>query len=213
MRVPRAVFFVGLLLAPAVAHAGKADGMERLLAEGKCADVVAKVDEWEGRGTLGDEAASLAGLRIEGALCVARATDTLAAWSTFLHRFPTSTPAAAARVRVGELAFAAAQAEGTSAAMRRFVEEYPAAPQVAEALKQAEAWDFDDASRAGTPEAIRAFVARYPRSSLREAAWESMVQKNTGIYLVTEGGEPRLLQALSVDGDRITMPVGLPGAG
>jgi hypothetical protein len=213
MRVLRAVFFVGLLLAPAVALAGKAEGVERLLAEGKCAEVVAKVDEWEGRGALGDEAAHLAGLRIDGALCVARATDTLAAWSTFLARFPASTPAAAARVRVGELAFAAAQAEGTSDAMRSFVEKYPSAPQVGEAQKQAEAWDFDDASRAGTPEAIRAFLARYPRSSLREAAWESVVQKNSGVYLITEGGEPRLLEALPVDGDRITMPVGLPGAG
>ncbi len=213
MRIVPAVCGIALAIFPGVAWAGKADAVERLVKEGKCAEAVTRVDEWESRGALGEEAGDLTALRVEAALCKARAADSLASWSEYLARFPDSVHARGARTRVDELAFAAAQAEGTSEAMRAFVEQHPAAPQVGEAQKQAEAWDFDDASKAGTPEAIRRFLARYPTSTLREAAWESVVQKNPGIYLITEGGEPRLIASVPVEGDRITMPVGVPGAG
>ncbi len=216
MRAVAALFAVVLvlpLLRPGTAHARKSDTAQRLLTDGKCAEAVARVDDWEARGGLGDEAADLSRIRVDAAACVAKAADSLESWSAFLARFPAAVAAGPARVRVAELAFAAAQADGTSEAMRAFVDRYPAAPQVGEALKQGEAWDFDDASRAGTPEAIQRFIGRYPSSPLREAAWESVVQNNLGIYLITAGGEPRLLESVPVDGDRLVMPVGLPGAG
>jgi hypothetical protein len=212
MRAVRAVSCLVLLLAPGVAQASKLDAVERLLANGKCAEAVARVDDWEAHGGLGDEAADLSRVRVDAAACVAKATDSIEGWSAFLQRFPDAPAARGAQARVWELAFAAAQAEGTSVAMRRFMERFPGSPQTGEAAKQAEAWDFDDASREATLEAIERFLAKYPSSTLREAAWESVIQKNPGIYLVTAGGKPRLLDAVPVTGDRLTVPVGLAAA-
>ena len=77
MRIVPAVCGIALAIFPGVAWAGKADAVERLVKEGKCAEAVTRVDEWESRGALGEEAGDLTALRVEAALCKARAADSL----------------------------------------------------------------------------------------------------------------------------------------
>lgn len=200
-----------LYTATSAAWAGKVDTVERLVAEGKCADAVAKIDEWEARRSLGQEEVDLVRLRAEGAWCVAKAADTVAGWEAYLARFSARPDASAARVRLWELAFAEAQGEGTPAAMRAFLARYPDASQAATARKQEEAWAFDEAARSGDPAAIEAFLAAHPDSSMRAQAWESLVQKAAGVYLLSPDRAPRRLEAIPVEGDRVTLPPGLPG--
>lgn len=193
------------------AWAGKADTVGRMVTEGQCADAVARVDEWEAKKALGSEEADLVRLRGEAAYCVAKAADSVAGWEAYLARYASRPDAGAARVRLWELAFTAAQAEGTPAALRAFVARYPDAPQVVPARKQEEAWAFDEAARSGDPAAIEAFLASHPESPLRAQAWETLVQKNAGVYLLSPDRAPRRLEPVPVEGDRVTLPPGLPG--
>ena len=204
------VFFVW---STSPAWAKKADVVQKLLADGKCAEVVTKVDEWEARGALGTEVEDLTRLRGDAAYCVARGADSVASWTAFLARFGDRADASLASARLHELAFVAAQAEGTPAAMKAFIRAYPDAAQIDGARKQEEAWAFDDASRSGDPRVIEAFLAEHPQSALRAQVWESLVQKHQGIYLISPSGEPRRLDPVAVAGDQVVLPPGLPSSG
>lgn len=209
---PRVVAAVVALLFCAPAWAKKVDALQKLVTAGKCSEIVVKVDDWEAKAALGEEEADLKRMRAEAAFCVAKQADTLPAWEAFLGRYPDAPDAKAARERLLEIAFSAAQSEGTSAAMKAFIARYPDSPYVDRARKQEEAWAFDDAARQGTPEAIRVFIAEHPGSSMREQAWEALVQTTPGIYLLTAGAEPRPLEGVEVRGDTLVMPVGVPSA-
>ncbi len=211
LRTLTLLFFV--LLFPSRAWAGKLEVVQKLVASGKCADAVARVDEWVQKSALGNEEAELLKARAEAAYCSAKAINSVPEWEAYLSRFSEWPEAQAARIRLWNLAFVSAQAEGTRASMKAFVTRYPESPMVDQARKQEEAWAFDDAARSDDLRAAEAFVAEYPNSPLRAQAWETLVQKSPGIYLIAADGEPRRLEPAVIEGDRIVMPVGLPAAG
>lgn len=201
---------LGCLAAPAWAK--KVDSLQKLMESGRCGDVLTKVDDWEGKNQLGSEDADLRRIRAEAGYCIAKAKDTVPGWEEFLGRFKDWPQATAARIRLWDLAFAAAQSEGTSASMKAFIARYPESPYLDQARRQEEAWAFDDAAKAGSTQAIEAFLAAHPDSSMRAQAWESIVQNNAGIYLISPSGEPRKLEPVPVEGDTFVMPAGVPSS-
>lgn len=209
---PAIVVACSLLAWPA--WAGKADVVTRLLADGKCDDAVARVDQWEERNALGAEDYDLRRLRAQAGLCVAKASDSLAAYEAFLTRFNDWPEAKDARTRLYDLAFQAAQLEGTARAMKAFVARYPDAPHVEQARRQEEAWSFEDAAKSGDPKQVQRWLEEHPDSTLREQAWEAMVQAQEGIYLLTAGGQPFRIEPVPVaDDGGVAVPSGLPVAG
>lgn len=211
MRAPPVLVAIALLYC-APAWAKKVDVVQKLAEAGKCADVISKVDEWEDKDQLGAEDADLRRIRAEAGYCVAKDKDSVAGWEAYLARFKDWPQASSARTRLWDLAFAAAQSEGTTAAMKAFIARYPDSPYLDQARKQEEAWAFDDAARAGSPQAIEAFLAEHPDSQMRAQAWESIVQNNSGIYLISPSGEPRRLESVPVTGDTLVLPAGVPAA-
>lgn len=205
------VFVAVYALFPMPALALKGELMSRWLAEGKCAEVVRRIDEWEEKSAFGSEDYELRRLRSQAAFCQAKQGDDLASWSAYVARFGDWPEAADARIRLYDLAFSAAQLEGTAASMEAYVAAYPGSPHLVQARAQAEAWAFEDAAKSGDPKAIERFLAEHPNSAMREQAWEAMVQTTEGIYLVTPDGEPQRITGVPIaEGGYVVLPSGLP---
>lgn len=198
-------------LIPSSAQAAKLEGMQRWLADGKCSEVVERIDDWESKAALGSEDYELRRIRAQAAFCQAKSTDSLASWSGFVARFGDWPEATEGKARLYDLAFSAAQIEGTAAGMLAYIKDYPSSPHLAQARAQEEAWAFEDAAKSGDPRAIEQFLAAHPQTSLREQAWEAMVQTTPGIYLITPAGEPHRIEPIPIQpGEAVELPAGLP---
>ncbi len=209
----RAVVVATMILSPGVAQAKKADQVAKLMADGKCADAVEKIDEWEDRNAFGSEDYDLRRIRAQAGYCAAKAADTVDAYEAFVARFSDWPEAKDARTRLYDLAFSTAQSEGTARAMKAFLARYPESPYTEQARRQEEAWSFEDAAKSGDPKTIQRWITEHPDSSLREQAWEAIVQAQEGIYLLTAGGQPfRVDPVLIGDGGMVAIPAGLPVA-
>lgn len=209
--VPTVAVCLMYALFPAPAFALKVESMLRWLAEGKCAGVVERIDEWEEKSAFGSEDYELRRIRAQAGFCQAKQGDDLAAWSAYVARFGDWPEAADARIRLYDLAFSAAQLEGTAASMAAYVATYPNSPHLVQARAQAEAWAFEDAAKSGDRKAIERFLAEHPNSAMREQAWEAMVQTTEGIYLITPDGEPQRITGVPIaEGGYVVLPSGLP---
>ena len=198
-------------LVPVPAWAAKLDSMQRWLAGGRCVDVVERIDEWETKSALGSEDYELRRIRAQAGFCQAKQVDTLESWTGFVARFADWPEVVEAKVRLHDLAFSAAQLEGTAAGMLAYIATYPDSTHLAQARAQEEAWAFEDAARAGDPRAIEQFLLAHPRTTMREQAWEAMVQTTEGIYLITPAGEPQRIEPIAIgEGGTLALPAGLP---
>lgn len=190
-----------------VACASRTDRVERALAEGRRAEVVAEIDTLEKEGKLGKHAAELKKLRDDTAFALAMEQDSSAALLAYRWRYPESGRAAEALARAQEIGFQEAMTAGTAEALRAYRARWPDGPYAKRAGDIEEGMAFQEAGKDPTGEAMRRFVAEHPNSPYRDAAWETSAAHAEGVVLRGVDGEPIRIPAVPVMDGRVKAPM------
>ena len=113
---------------------------------------------------------TMTGCGVPRAYQVARETDTLEAYRTFLREHPRGEEAEAVEARVGELEFEEASKVHSVVAYKRFLEAHPDSSRTRAAQALLEGLRFNAAKEAGSPEALRQFLRDHPDGAQRAEA-------------------------------------------